>query len=198
MQAGKKEIVRRYFNEMKSFKLGQMSIDVPQRIKVLMNNLEIDENYLEIRKKALETTEKKKKHVASIKLPNKKVITGKETELLSPVSSVIINSIKVLTNIPDEIRLIPENVLKPILDILPSPLDGSNKILQLPEVLIALSICSVTNPTIENALKVLSKLNSCDLYVTYIISESELKTLKSLGINVICEPKYHLENAFIY
>ena len=198
IQAGKKEIVRRYFNEMKAFKLGQTTIDVPQRIKVLMNNLGIDENYLEIRKKALETMEKKKSHMASIKLSNKKIITGKETELLSPVSSVIINSIKVLTNIPDEIRLIPENVLKPILDILPSPLDGSNKILQLPEVLIALSICSVTNPTIENALKVLSKLNSCDLYVTYIISESELKTLKSLGINVICEPKYHLENAFIY
>jgi len=65
-------------------------------------------------------------------------------------------------------------------------------------VLIALAICSVTNPTIENALEQLHKLKSSDLYVTYIISDSELKTLKSLGINVINEPKFYSEDSFIY
>ena len=196
--AGKKEIVRRYFDEMKAYKLGQKSIDVPQRIKVLMNNLEIDDNYLKIRKKGLDKSIEKNKHVASICLNNGKIITGKETDLLSPISSVIINSIKSLTNIPDEIKLIPKNVLEPILKIRPKTINENDKLLQLSEVLIALSICSVTNPTIENALSQLPKLKSCDLYVTYIIPDSELKTLKNLGINVINEPKFYSEDSFIY
>lgn len=197
-EAGKKEIVRRYFDEMKAYKLGLTPIEVPQRVKILMNKLGIDENYMEIREKGLKTSVLKNKHVAAIKLSNNKIITGKETELLSPISSVIINSIKELTNIPDEIKLIPKNILEPIFKVKQKKNNETDNILQLSEVLIALSICSVTNPTIENALEQLQKLKSCDLYVTYIISDSELKTLKSLGINVINEPKFYSEDSFIY
>ena len=196
--AGKKEVIRRYFDEMKSYKLGQTSLEVPQRIKVLMNKLEIDENFFKIRKKALDTSLVKNKHVAAIKLSNGKIITGKETDLLSPISSVIINSIKELSSIPDEIKLIPKNVLEPILKIKPKTINETDKLLQLSEVLLALSICSVTNPTIENALLQLPKLKTCDLYVTYIISDNELKTLKNLGINVINEPKFYSEDSFVY
>ena len=180
--AGKKEVIRRYFDEMKSYKLGQTSLEVPQRIKVLMNKLEIDENFFKIRKKALDTSLVKNKHVAAIKLSNGKIITGKETDLLSPISSVIINSIKELSSIPDEIKLIPKNVLEPILKIKPKTINETDKLLQLSEVLLALSICSVTNPTIENALLQLPKL----------------KTLKNLGINVINEPKFYSEDSFVY
>ena len=197
-EAGKKEIVRRYFDEMKAYKLGQKTIEVPQRIKVLMNNLEIDENFFKIRKKALEKSLEKNRHIASIKLPNGKIITGRETDLLSPVSSVIINYIKELTNIPDEIKLIPKNILEPILKVKQRTITEDDNLLELSEVLIALSICSVTNPTIENALEQLPKLNMVDLYITYIIPDSELKTLKNLGINVICEPAFYSENSFIY
>ena len=197
-EASKKEIVRRYFDEMKAYKLGQTPKEVPQRIKVLMNKLQIDDNYLKIREKGLEVSSLKNKHVASIKLSNGKIITGKETDLLSPISSVIINSIKELTNIPDEIKLIPKNILEHILKVKTKKNNETDNLLQLSEVLIALSICSVTNPTILNALDNLPKLRMCDLYVTYIISDSELKTLKNLGINVISEPKFYSEDSFIY
>ena len=195
--AGKKEIIRLYFDEMKAYKLGQTSIETPQRIKVLMNKLEIDENFLKIRKKGLEKSLEKNKHVAAIKI-NNKIITGKETDLLSPVSSVIINAIKELTNIPDEIKLMPKNILEPILKVKQRTITDEDNLLELSEVLIALSICSVTNPTIQNALEQLPKLKMLDLYVTYIIPDSELKALKNLGINVINEPKFYSENSFIY
>ena len=76
--------------------------------------------------------------------------------------------------------------------------DIDDNLLELSEVLIALSICSVTNPIIENALEQLNKLKTCDIYITYIIPDSELKTLKNLGINVISEPTFYSENSFIY
>lgn len=196
--AAKKEVVRRYFEEKKSYKLGLTTIEVPQRVKVLMNKLNIDDNFLEVRKVAQEVSAIKNKHIAAVKLPNGKIITGKETELLSPVSSAIINSIKDLTSIPDEIKLLPKNILEPILKVKQRTITEDDNLLELSEVLIALSICSVTNPTIENALEQLSKLRMCDIYITYMIPNSELKALKNLGINVICEPTFYSENSFIY
>ena len=38
----------------------------------------------------------------------------------------------------------------------------------------------------------------CDAYSTYIVPDSELKTVKELGINLICEPNFYSDNEFIY
>lgn len=196
--AGKKEIVRRFYNEMKNYKLGLTSIEIPNRIKMLMEKLKIDENYFDIIPVAKEKLEEKNSHIVSLKLNSGKIITGKETELLSPSSSCIINAIKVLSNIPDDIKLLPKNILEPIKKTKNDDLHDNSKRLELSEVLIALSICSVTNPTVENALNKLKELSMCDAYATYIIPNSELKTLKKLDINIICEPKYYSDNDFIY
>ena len=196
--AGKKEIVRRFYNEMKNYKLGLTSIEIPNRIKLLMEKLEIDENYFDIVPIAKEKLEEKNSHIVAIKLNDGQVITGKETELLSASSSCIINAIKVLSNIPDDIKLLPKNILEPIKKTKNDDLHDNSKRLELSEVLIALSICSVTNPTVENAISKLKELSMCDAYATYIIPNSELKTLKKLDINIICEPRYYSDNDFIY
>ena len=196
--ASKKEIVRRYFNAMKEYKLGTGNIEIATRIKVLMNNLHIDENYFDIRKAAQKKAKQKNVHVASLKLDNGKIITGKESSLLSPVAACIINAIKVQSDIPDKIKLLPKNVLEPIKKIKKNELHVNNTRLELSELLITLSICSVTNPTVENALSHLSDLKGIDMYITYILPTSELSMIKKLGINVICEPNYYSDNTFIY
>ena len=196
--AGKKEIIRRYFNSMKAYKLGLTTIEIPNRIKLLMNQLNIDRDYFDIIKVAEKKSSEKNSHIVSMKLPNGKIITGKETDLLSPISSCVINAIKELSNIPDKIKLLPKNILEPIKKLKSSELHENERRLELSEVLIALSICSVTNPTVENALDHLKDLSMLDAYSTYIVPESELKTLKKLDVNLICEPKYYSENSFIY
>lgn len=193
--AAKSEIVRRYFNEMCSYKMGQIESDIPQRIKVLMNELNIDENYLDVVKPAILKSHKENKHVVSLKLSDKKIITGKESNLLSPSSAVIINAIKDLAHIPDQIKLLPSNLLEPIMKNRPN---GSDEPLKISEVLVALSICSVTNPMVEKALSCLKKLNGCSAHSTFILPTDELKTLKALKINVTCEPNFYTEDSFIY
>lgn len=192
--AAKKEIVRRYFNEMNGYKIGIVDAEVPKRIKVLMNEMGINENYLEVVKPALVKKEKENKQVVAIKI-GKKIITGKESELLSPVSAMFINAIKDIASIPDEINLLPPNLIEPILKNRPYK---SNDPLKLSEILVALSICSVTNPTVEKALSAISKLVGSDAHATYILPKEEVKTLKSLGINITCEPKFYSEDTFIY
>ncbi|MBQ6841540.1 MAG: DUF1846 domain-containing protein [Bacilli bacterium] len=193
-EAAKREIIRRYYQERCNYKLGLSNEDTIQKIKLLMNELEIDTNLLDTVEPALKKSNKVHRHVVSLKLPNGKIVTGKETELLSPASSVILNAIKEITKIPDEIDLLSESVLKPILKLRENSLSDYNKTLQLQEVLIALSICAVTNPIIQKALNNIQKLKDCDAHATYIISNGDLKTLKSLKINLTCEPVFLSDN----
>ena len=193
IEAAKKEIVRRYYNEKCNYKLGLSDEDAPKKVKMLMNELNLSEDILDTIKPAIDKAKKENKHVVSIKLPNDEIITGKETDLLSPASSAIINAIKVITKIPDDIYLLSESVLKPILTIKSQMTTEGSKTLQLNEVLIALSICAITNPVIEKALNNLSKLNGCDAHSTYIIPDVESKIIKKFKINLTSEPNFYNE-----
>lgn len=182
----KKEVVRRYFNELCNYKQGISDLETVQKIKILMNELNIDENFLKVVEVSKKTSEKKKTNVIALELPKGKIITGKQTELLSAASSVVINAIKELSKMPDEINLLSPTILEPILK-----LRKNNSPLSLQEVLIALAVCSVTNPSISSALEKLDMLKECEAHATYIVTNGDLKALKSLKINLTCEPNFY-------
>ncbi len=193
--AAKKEIVRRYYKELNNYKIGIVDEDIPNRIKILMNELNIDEYYLDVVKPAIAKSKKVNAHVISLKLPNGKIITGKQTELLSPASSVVLNAMKVMSHIPDKMDLLSPSILEPILKLRPLKNKYSNP-LSLQEILIALSICSVTNPIIKKALTSIKKLEGCEAHSTYIVQNGDLKTLNNLKINVTCESEFYLNNLY--
>ncbi len=186
-EAAKKEIVRRYYHETNNYKLGLCEADTYEKVKLLMNEAQIDENYLDVIKPALEKSKKEKLPVISIKI-GKKIITGKQTDILTPASSVILNAIKVISKIPDDIKLLSPNVLEPMLKLKKELKNGDR--LTLPEVLTALSICSATNPMTEKALSNLTKLKDAEAHATYIVDNGDKKTLKGLKVNLTCEPEY--------
>ena len=68
--------------------------------------------------------------------------------------------------------------------------------LQLQEVIIALSVCSVTNPVVEKALSCLDKLRGCEVHASYIVTNGDKKFLKNLGVNLTCEDKFYSDNLF--
>lgn len=198
MEAGKQEIIRRYYKALCDAKTGNGEEETAQRIKVLMNELEIDELK---ERPIIEVANQKSKMedlpVIALALPNGKMITGKKTELLSPASSLIINAIKELTKIPDEVYLLSPAVLEPILALKPK-LGGTNEqSLSLQEVLIALSICSVTNPIVDKALKKLKKLDGCEAHASFMVYNGDLNSLRKLNINLTCEPVFYSNNLFM-
>lgn len=189
-EAAKKEILRRYYKALTEEKLSLDNDDISKRIKLLINELEIKENVLPVITQARRKEKKKKKVSMAIELEDGTIITGRETKLLTPAASLIINSIKYLSGISDEINLLSPSVLNPILKLKKESLNNSDK-LNLNDVLIALSICSATNPIIENALKALKKLNNCDAHASYIVPKNDLEALRSLLINLTCEPVFY-------
>ena len=185
--ASKKEVVRRYYNEMNNYKYGLCDAETYKKIKLLMNELNIDETYLDVIKPALDKRDRENVPVMSLKI-NKKIITGKQTDLLTAPSSVIINAIKYLSKIPDNINLLSPKVLEPMLKLKKEMNTGTH--LTLPEVLTALSICSATNDMTEKALSYLTKLRGCEAHATYLVEDGDKKTLKDLKINLTCESEF--------
>ena len=191
--AAKKEIIRRYYNELSNYRLGLVDEDTPNKVKMLINELEIDESIMPVIEEARKKINNCGLPSIALELPNGKIITGRQTELLSPVSSVIINAIKELTKIPDDVDLLSSNILKPILKLKNSDNPYEN-VLTLQETLIALSTCSVTNPIIGKALDNIKKLEQCEAHATYIVQNGDLNALKKLKINLTCEPEFLADN----
>lgn len=195
--AAKNEVIRRYYDALCEHKQGQKEYDVSSRIKVLMNEMKLEEDKRKVIPICLEKSLKEGKHVLALELPNKKIITGKESKLLSASSALILNVIKTITKIPDNVDLLSPSVLSPILKYKPLFFDKSPKALTLPEVFISLSICSATNPILDQALKNLDKLAGCEAHSSYMLQSSEVQFLKGLKINLTQEPEYYSDNLYL-
>ena len=96
-EAAKKEVLRRYYRAMVDYKCNDTEEDIPERIKLLVNELGIDDSILPIIDKARKKEKKKKSPAMAIELQNGKIITGRQTKLLTPAASVILNAIKELS-----------------------------------------------------------------------------------------------------
>ena len=82
--------------------------------------------------------------------------------------------------------LIAPVVLEPILKVKNKYSNFQEKYLRIGEVLIAISICSATNPLAKKALESLDHLNGTDFHATHMISDEELVVLNNLGISATC------------
>ena len=192
--ASKNEIIRRYYKALNDFKLGTGSYEVCERIKLLMNELSIDSNDRKVVKVALDKKEEKNSHIVAIELNKDVIVTGKKTEFLSPASSALINALKYFTKIPDEVHLLAPTVLEPIKKLKEKRLKKIDTALELDEVLICLSICAVTNPIVDKALKNLDKLKGCEAHSTYIVSRNDLEIFNNLQVNLTSEADFYENN----
>ena len=183
------EIIRRYYTALCNYKQGLCSNEMVQRLEVMMNKLELKSKNRPVISAALEKGDLEKKNVVAMQLPNGKIITGKESKLLSASSAAIINVLKEITNIPDEVYLLSPSILEGIFKTKQHTSYRTSYCLNVQEVLIALSICSSTNPIIEQIIGKIKDLRGLEAHSTYIIEQSEMNVLKNLGINLTCEPK---------
>ena len=189
-EGAKDEIIRRYYAaQCRKFK-GENDGSEANKIKMLMAKGNIDETGRPVIGEALARAEKTQLPAVAIQLPDGRVITGKTSNLLGAVSAATINALKALADIPKETKLISPEILKPVSNLKIKRLGNKNPRLHLDEVLIALSICAVTDKVARKALGCLDKLHHCDAHSTVILSPADESTLKKLGVQLTCEPKY--------
>ncbi len=131
---------------------------------------------------------------AALELEDGTIITGKSSDIMVSCAAAILNAIKYLAGIADEIPLISPNVLETIIDLKKNDLHRKYCALSLEEILIALSISAVTNPTAQIALDKLSELKGVQGHSTIMLTHNDEQTLRKLGVDMTCDPEYPSEN----
>lgn len=127
---------------------------------------------------------------AALELPDGTIVTGSTSDLLGPASAVLLNAIKVLGHIDKHMHLISRTFIEPIQQLKTGYLGSHNPRLHTDEVLIALSMCAVSDPNAKLALEQLPKLSGCQLHVSAILSAVDINTFKKLGIELTNEAVY--------
>ncbi len=189
-EGARDEIIRRYYAaRCRQFK-GENDGSEANKIQMLMAKGGVDEAQRPVIAEALARAEKTQLPAVAIQLPDGRVITGKTSNFLGAVSAAVINALKALADIPKETKLISPEILKPVSNLKIKRLGNKNPRLHLDELLIALSICAVTDKVARKALGCLDKLRHCDAHSTVILSPADESTLKKLGVQLTCEPKY--------
>ena len=186
--ACKQEIVRRYYQAKCSVRLGKCSDQVVDKIELIMSQLPVDTSIRKTVQAALKKEKEKNASVLAIELHDGTIITGKESSLFSALSAALLNAIKYLSGVKDELKLVSPNILKPIQNLKQHIFKQDTIRLNAQDLLTALSINATTNPIVEEALSKLVELYGTEAHSTSMLSYDDEKILKKLKINVTSEP----------
>ena len=188
--ASRQEIIRRYYAGLVEQKRGKTSEETVRKLEMLMKKAGVSPDERKVIAPALRRAQETGDAAAAMELPDGAIVTGKTSELLGASSALLLNALKKLGHMPDDLHLISPVALDPIQHLKVDYLGNRNPRLHTDETLIALSISAATNPMAEFAMQQLSKLRGCDVHSTVMLSPVDERTFKRLGVNLTCEPQF--------
>ena len=195
-EASKQEIIRRYYAAACSLRQGLGTPEEVRKIELIMNSIGLSSDDRPVVAKALEKAEKTGGPAVAIELPDGTIITGKTSSLLGASSACLMNALKYLAGIDKKLLLIAPGIIEPIQHLKVEHLGNHNPRLHTDELLIALSICAVTNPLVELAIDQLGKLRGCEAHSTVILSRVDENLFSKLGVNITYEPRYQAKKLY--
>ncbi len=205
-EAAKQELIRRYFRYNSEYVLGIEKKETVDRVVSLMEEMGVkvtDRLVVEVARKTADQAEKLNKGHdgifcgAAMQLDNGQIITGKNSKLMHAASSLVMNALKELAHIPDEILLLSPHVISQIAKLKKDILKSDSENLDLEECLIALAISAATSHTAELAMKNLGQLKNCEVHMTHIPTPGDEVGLKRLGVNLTTDGKFSSRNLFV-
>lgn len=205
-EAGRQEIIRRYFRYACEHALGSVDIESVERVERLMKEFDLapeDRSVVQPARRAAAEAEgrpgKGNAGVycgAAIQLPDGSIVTGCNSPLMHAASSLVLNSVKKLASIPPHLDLISKNLVESIGTLKTDILKRKSISLDLEETLVALSSSSTTSPVARLAMEHLKTLAGCEVHLTHIPSPADDISLRRLGFNLTCDPKFATDKLF--
>ena len=189
-EASRQEIIRRYYTALCDQRQGKATDEMVLKLELLMKKVGVTPEQRRVVAPAQGKAEETGGPAACMELPDGRLVTGKTSDLLGASAALLLNALKTLGGIRDELHLISPVVIDPIQRLKTEHLGNRNPRLHTDEVLIALSISAATNPTAKLAMEQLSKLRGCEVHSSVILSPVDEKVFKRLGVNLTCEPRY--------
>lgn len=202
-EASKQEIIRRVLNAACDYKKGYIDKDTYQRAKLIMEELQLKETDRRVLRAARERLEKLKAEdpnevysAVAIELDDGTMITGKGSQTMCAAASAILNAIKYHAGIADEVHLIAPEIAEPIMNLKSINFKSKNVTLNCEEVLIALSICAVTDERAKRAIDNLYKLKGSQAHSTSILGKTDDQLVRKLGMDMTCDSVFPTENLY--
>lgn len=196
IEASKEEIIRRYYNALVDVRLAKESSQTVDKIQTLMSNLDINADDRIVALKAREKEQITEKESFAIKLNDGNIIQGKKSKLFSAPAACILNALKKLGNIDDEILLLSPHIIEPVSNLKTKSLGESKPSLSINEMLIALAISATTNPLTHMAIEEIKNLENLDAHSTVILNDSEKRMLRKLKMNFTQDPVFGEDTAY--
>ena len=195
-KAACQEIIRRYYSSLVSARQGLGEESDAAKIELLMKQVGITVEDRPVVAAALNKAEETSAPAVAMELSDGTIITGKTSSLLGASASMLLNCLKVLAGIPDEINLISPTIIEPIQKLKTEIMGNHNPRLHTDEILIALSICAATSDVAQKALAQTEKLKGLEAHSTVILSRVDENVFRKLGVNITCEPKYQTKKLY--
>ena len=204
IKAANEEIIRRAFSVENDYKKGLADKETLRRIQLILEESDLKKEHrtpVKVARKYAKDVQGKLadsnlQAVIAMELSNGKMITGRTTTLMDASAAAVVNGLKVLANISDEIDLLAPMILETIQHLKTDELNSKVPTLSANELLIALAISAVTNPTAKLAYDQLEKLKETQAHSTVIMNHENQQTLKMLGIEITNDPIYPNENLY--
>ena len=195
-EASHMEILRRYYTALTGRLRGTVDKEVVYKLELLMKHSGVTPAIFPAVAAALEKEESTGAPAGAIVLPDGQVITGKTSDLLGASASLLLNALKALGGIDQDLDLISTQVLEPICRLKTGSLGNKNPRLHSDEVLIALCVSALTNPIAALAQRQLPGLKGSGAHFTVILSDVDEKLYRRLGMHVSYEAKYERQRLY--
>ncbi len=205
-EASKQEVIRRYFRHLCEYASGQTEQSTVDRAHEIMLKLGLAPEDRAVVKPARQagqdamTQGKGRNGVfcgAAIQLKDGRIVVGKNSEQMHAAASMVLNAIKVLAEIPDQIHLIAPQVVQSIVRMKHDILKGKFTSLNLDEALIGLAISCATNPAAQIAMERLIDLRNCEMHMTHMVTPGDEAGLRRVGIRFTSDPFFASSELFI-
>jgi uncharacterized protein (UPF0371 family) len=203
--AAEQEVIRRYFRYSCEYALGLANRETVNRVELLLGDLGVRPEDRSVvapaRSAALDAEQSGKGHQgffcgAAMELANGSIVVGKNSPLMHAASSLLLNALKKLADIPDHIPLIAPGILDSIAN-LKNKVGKTAASLDLEETLIALAISATTNPAAQLAVEKIKEIENCELHLTHMPTPGDEAGLRRLGMNLTSDPNFASKRLFI-
>ena len=205
-EASIQEIIRRCFRYRCEYALGSADRKTVERAELLLKEVgaEPEERAVVLpARKAAERAQQNEKGRdsifcgAALQLSDERMVTGCNSPLMHAASSMLLNALKELAGLPDEMDLISSGVIESVRHLKLDLLNGKSPSLDVEETLIALSVSAAVNSAAQMAMEKLPGLRGCEVHLSHIPSPGDEAGLRRLGVNVTSDADFAGHNLFL-
>jgi uncharacterized protein (UPF0371 family) len=208
-EAAKMEIVRRHFRYNREFVEGGTTHTTLERMERIMERVGVTPLDRSVVLPAREAADDAKRRSvegkgyngiysgAAIEIMNDSgdtiIVQGKNSPLLHAESAALLNGVKTLAGLPDDLKVISRAVIDSMMGM-KKAMGLTNLSLNVREILDALAASAVSDVKARQCMDALVEFRGCEMHCTHLMEPGDENPLKQLGLEITTDARLYFSN----